>query len=424
MNKFKWRFVSHDLRSFVTLAAQILAAIILALGIFSLPVKAQTTVDPSKWDTVLEQAKGQTVYFHAWAGDTRINDYIDWAGERLATLYGVKLQHVKVTDAAGVVAQVLAEKTAGQTEGGGVDLVWINGENFAAMKENGLLQSEDWVTKLPNWTYVDVEGKPTVINDFTVPTDGLEAPWGMAQLVFIYDRELTPAPPLSSFELLLWAQEEPGRFTYPEPPDFVGSTFLKQLLVELSSDPRRLSKPATDETFAVESQALFDFLDELHPHLWRGGKVFPNNSPALMTLLADNEIDIAFSFTPGSASGAIADGDLPESVRTYVFTNGTIGNTHFLALPFNTSAKAGALVAANFLMSPKAQARKQDPQYWGDATVLDTSRLAANERRLFDEIQLGPATLSPRELSPTLQEPHPSWMTRLETAWLERYGVR
>ena len=58
-------------------------------------------------------------------------------------------------------------------------MIWLNGENFAAMKRNDLLFGP-WAEQTPNFAYVDVEGKPTVINDFTVPTMGLEAPWGMA----------------------------------------------------------------------------------------------------------------------------------------------------------------------------------------------------------------------------------------------------
>ena len=43
-------------------------------------------------------------------------------------------------------------------------------------------------------------------------------------------------------------------------------------------------------------------------------------------------------------------------------------------------------------------------------------------RRLFDELPLGAASLTPEELGPTLLEPHPSWMTRIEAEWLKRYS--
>jgi putative thiamine transport system substrate-binding protein len=103
-------------------------------------------------------ARGQTVHFNAWAGSERINAYIQWAAGELQRDFGVKLQHVKITDAADVVKRVRAEKQAGrQNTEGTVDLMWINGENFAAMKRDGLL-SEPFAQTLPNFQWVDTVG--------------------------------------------------------------------------------------------------------------------------------------------------------------------------------------------------------------------------------------------------------------------------
>ncbi|HQE97017.1 MAG TPA: hypothetical protein PKY20_02370, partial [Methanothrix sp.] len=46
---------------------------------------------------------------------------------------------VKLTDTAEAVTRVISEKAAGQDSGGSVDLIWINGPNFLAMKDQGLL---------------------------------------------------------------------------------------------------------------------------------------------------------------------------------------------------------------------------------------------------------------------------------------------
>ena len=109
-------------------------------------------------------------------------------------------------------------------------------------------------------------------------------------------------------------------------------------------------------------------------------------------------------------------------MRTYVLAGGSIGNTHFVAIPFNAKAKAAAMVVADFLLSPEAQLRKQDPTVWGDPTVLAMDRLDPADRRRFADQPRGVATLSPAELGPTLPEPHPSWTTRLETEWRRRYA--
>ena len=226
--------------------------------------------DPD-WQSVLDDAKGQTVYFHAWGGEPRINAYIQWAAREVERDHGLRVVHVKVSDTASVVSQVLAEKSVGKTTGGAVDLIWINGENFASMKENGLLAASGWADTLPNWQFVDVENKPTVIVDFTVPTDGQESPWGMAKLVFMYDSARLDTPPASLDALLAYAKKNPGRFSYPQPPNFFGTTFLKQALANTVADKEVLYRPVDEAAFKETVAPLFAFLDELNPHLWRDG---------------------------------------------------------------------------------------------------------------------------------------------------------
>ncbi|UCH75317.1 MAG: ABC transporter substrate-binding protein [Rhodospirillales bacterium] len=372
------------------------------------------------WADVTAKARGQEVFWNAWGGDERINAYIAWVGQRVQAEYGVTLRHVKLSDTAEAVRKVLAEKTAGRHEGGSVDLIWINGENFKAMKDQDLLFGP-FAEQLPNFALVDVENKPTVRLDFTVPTDGLEAPWGMAKLNFIHDSAMLADPPRSMAAILAHAKAHPGRVAYPAPPDFIGSTFLKQVVYETATDPSVLQQPA-GANFDAVTAPMWAFLDELTPHLWRGGKVWPKNGPALIRLLDDGEVDIAISFYPAEASSAIAAGLLPETARSFVLAAGTIGNTHFVAIPYNAKAPEGAMVVANFLMSPEAQARKENPEVWGDNTVLAVDRIDAAGRKLFADLPRGAATLPPEALGRTLPEPHPSWMTRIEEAWLARYG--
>ncbi len=391
----------------------------LALAIcLATPMRGPVAQD---WNAVVAAARGQTVYFNAWGGSERINGYIAWAGERVAADYGIALRQVKLTDTAEAVARVLAEKTAGKSGGGSVDLIWINGENFAAMKAQGLLHGP-WADALPNARLVDAGNKPTMRTDFTLPVEGFESPWGMAQIVFLYDSARVAAPPKSIAAFPGWAKANPGRFTYPAPPDFTGTTFLKQALYGLTPDPNLLQQPATDENFSAATAPLWPWLDALHPLLWRRASAFPQNDQQLRQLLDDGEIDLALSFNPGEASSAIAQGLLPETVRTYVLEGGTIGNTHFLAIPFNATAREAAMVVADFLLSPEAQLRKQDPAVWGDPTVLAMARLDEADRLAFERQRRDVATLGPAELGPALLEPHPSWMTRIEAEWRRRYG--
>jgi putative thiamine transport system substrate-binding protein len=400
--------------------AALLAPVLLALSLAA--AAAQPAPDPSDWGAILREAEGQKVFFHAWGGDPRRNAYVDWAAREVADRYGVTVTQVKLADTAEAVSRVVAERAAGRGDGGSVDLIWINGPNFAAMKRQGLLFGP-WAEQLPNWAYVDVEGKPTVQSDFTIPTDGLEAPWGMAQVVFYHDAARVPSPPRSIEALQVWVASHPGRFTYPQPPDFLGLTFLKQAVIATIPDPELLRRPVDGADYEAANAPLWAWLDALTPNLWRGGRAYPASTNRLKQLMADGEIDIAFSFNQAEASAAIANGELPDTVRSYVLDGGTIGNANFVAIPYNASAKAGAMVFANFLLSPEAQARAQDPAVLGNFTVLDLDTLPPEDRARFEAIDLGPATLGPEALGPALPEPHPSWMERLARDWTLRYGV-
>lgn len=381
-------------------------------------------IDLDDWPSIVDKGREQTVYWNAWAGEPLINNYIAWVADEVKSRFDITLVHVKISDTAEAVGRVVAEKAAGRMQDGSVDLIWINGENFIAMKNQGLLLTPAWATKLPNYTLVDYERKPTITNDFSEPVDGLESPWGMAQIVFYYDRAVTQTLPQSMKDILAWAKKHPGRFTYPQPPSFLGSAFLKQALYAFVDDPKKLQKPVIEGEFKMLTAPLFDWLDALHPHLWRRGRTFAQNSAAMRRLLADGEIEIAFTFNPGDPSSAIKAEELPDTVRSFVLESGSLANTHFVTIPFNAKAKAGALVVANFLLSPLAQAHKQDPNIWGDPTVLAMDKLKQKDQTLFNALDLGQATLSGPALGMTLAEPHSSWMAVLEKAWKKRYGVQ
>ena len=398
------------MRSIPVLLAGLIGALLAAP-----PVHAQD------WDDVLARAKGQTVYWNAWGGSQQVNDYIAWTAERVKERFGVTVVEVKLADTADAVARVVAEKAAGRNDGGSVDLIWINGENFASMKAKGLLYGP-YDKRLPNYALVDLKGKPTTRIDFTVPVDGMETPWSMAQFVFVYDKATLPDPPRSIPALLTWAKAHPGRFTYPQPPDYLGSTFLKQALYALIDDPTRLQKPLRDKEFTSATAPLWHYLDQLQPLLWRDGRVFPKTGPDQRQLLDDGEIDIAVSFDPLEAATAIAAHQLPPTARVYTLGNGTIANTSFVAIPFNAKAKEGAMVVANFLLSPQAQAKKREPRSMGVYTVLDMGKLTPAQRELFERIPSDPAAPTEQELGAPLPEPHPSWMERIEAEWQRRYA--
>lgn len=381
---------------------------------------AQTnTAAHVEWQNIEKAARGQTVYFNAWAGSERINAYLQWVAAEVKAAHGVTLEHVKIKDTAEVVKRVRSEKAAGKLSDGSVDLVWINGENFLNMKKEGLL-FDPFAEKLPSFQFVDTKGKPTTLRDFAEPTAGFESPWGMAQLTFMADSKRLTAQPQNMQALLALAKANPGRITYPRLPNFHGTTFVKQALLELSADQTPFGQAFVADKFATLTAPLWSFLDQLQPHLWRAGKQYPENSAAVRQMMADGELIMALTFNPNEASNEIAAKRLPESVVSWQFSKGSVGNTHFVAIPFNSKAKEGAQVLANFLLSPKAQARKADIAQWGDPTVLNVAALPASDKALFTAGTKPGQVTNP---APTWSEPHGSWVDPLEKEWLKRYGT-
>lgn len=365
------------------------------------------------WQSIQQQASGQTVWFNAWGGDEAVNRYLDWVSGEVKTHYAINLKIVHLADAADAVKRIQTEQAAGRSRNGSVDLLWVNGENFRTLKEANLLLT-GWAQTLPNWRYVDTR-KP-VTEDFALPTEGAESPWGGAQLTFIARKSSMPTPPADPRALLVYAQQHPGKVSYPRPPDFTGTAFLEQLLLALTAHPEALKK-APDNTFAQVTAPLWRYLDTLHPLLWREGNDFPPSPARMDTLLAGGNLNLSLTFNPAHAQQKVASGELPADSYSFGFSRGMIGNVHFVAIPSNASASAGAKVVANFLLSPQAQIRKADPAVWGDPSVLDGGKLpatAAKQLRAF----------TPSDTPDVLPEPHAAWVNALEQEWLRRYGTR
>ena len=386
----------------------------------------------SEWQQVQKSGENQDVYFHAWGGDPQINAYIQWAAQALDDAYNINLVHVKLSDTSEAVSRVLAEKSANNDTQGSVDLIWINGANFASMSENSLLL-KDWANNLPHFVLTDPKNNPSVTYDFGIPTKGMESPWGQASLTFYYDSLAIKQPPTTLFELASWTQQNPGRFSYPKPPDFLGMSFLKYALIMLHEQndaqagtniQAQLNQPVSDTNKDIVLEPLWDFLDELHPSLWREGQQFLQSGAQMRRLVDDTELSLAFTFSGPEVPAAVQRYDLPLSIRSYAMRDGSLSNTHFVAIPYNARHTEAAQLVANFLLSTEAQAYKQDPNVWGDKSVLVSSTLTAEQQALFKTSQPHPSALSFDAIKRTVSEPHPSWVEAIMQGWQARYGVR
>lgn len=369
------------------------------------------------WTDVLQEARGQKVNFYMWGGSDLTNSWVTgYVASTLNQQYGITLNMVPVTDIIDTVNKVLGEKQAGKNTDGSVDLIWINGENFRAMRQAGLLFGP-WSGAIPNSTFINW-GDPSIAYDFGYPVDGYESPYGKAQFVMVYDSARVTEPPQTVPELLAWAKANPGRFTYAAPPDFTGSVFVRHACYSAAGGYQEFIGEFDAALFEEKFGACWKALQEIEPYLWRSGETYPESRTRMQDLFANGEIDFDMTYNPAEASSLIAQGKYPESARTFVFNDGTIANTNYLAITFNSANKAGAMVAANFMLSPEAQFSKAEPTTWGDLTPLDLSLLPAEWQAKFAGLGRGVATLPDEVLAAhRLPELRAGWLTAIEEAW-------
>jgi putative spermidine/putrescine transport system substrate-binding protein len=356
---------------------------------------ALTPERETSFAATLRDARGEEVRWWMFGGDERVNAYVDERVVPAAKRLGVRVRRVPVADTADVVQRVVAQRRAGNRSGGAVDLIWINGENFAAGKRAGLWL-EDWLGALPNVRYLEMSD-PTIVRDFQVPVDGQEAPWTRAAFVYAHDSARVPEPPRTFDELLEWAQAHPGRFTYPAPPDFTGSAFVRQVVQAKGED------------------AGFAFLRRLKPLMYRGGEVLPKSEAELNELFANGQVDFAMSYDASFVLAAVRRGQLARSARPFLLEGGALTNVSFVTIPADAAHRAGAQVVANLLLDPRLQAAKADPRVLGHPTVLDRDRLPATAREQFARAASSPYLLA--DLGNVRAELPAGEVPRLEQRW-------
>ena len=334
--------------------------------------------DINNWDSVLAAAKGQTVNWYIWGGSDTINAFVDnFYGKVLKERYDITLNRVPVADTVDAVNQVLSEKQAGK-DPGTVDLIWINGKNFFTLKQADLLY-KNWAQKIPNAKLVNWDN-PAINLDFGHPVDKQESPWSSAQFQFIYDSARTNADqlPHSYAELKTWACAHPGRFTYVDPTGsggFLGTRFIKGVLYELSGGAEQWLN-FDQSLWDKNSPALWTYLNELKPCLWRNGETYPKDESELVNLFANNEVDFSITNDITGAGRWIADGRMPKTARAFVFNQYMIGDFNYVAIPLNAPNKAAALVLANLLLDPELQAAQILPENgFGLGYAIDVTRV-------------------------------------------------
>lgn len=369
----------------------------------------------AEWDEIVEAARGTTVTFYGWGGDENRNNWLNTTvADYVKEHYDIALEVVGM-DINDILSKLSGEKQAG-SETGSIDMIWINGENFYSAKDNGLLYGP-FTGQLPNMeAYIDLED-PETLNDFCMPIEGYEAPYAKAQMVFFNDSAVTPEAPASAEELLEFCKKYPGKVTYPALPDFTGSAFVRNIIYELCGWEQFQNMEADYDTVKAAIEPALDYLRELNPYLWNEGKTFPESSTTVDAMFADGELVMNMSYGPFSVATGIAEGTYTDTTRTFVFDNGTIGNTNYMAIAFNSPNKAGAMVVINAILSAELQLTQYEQLR--ELPVVSADKLSAEEQAAFDAVDLGKGVLSQAELlKHRLPEMPASLVPVIEEIWL------
>lgn len=394
--------------------ALLAAALALLAACGTPPPPAPAAPDPADWDAVLAQARGTTLDWYLYGGDEAINGFVESTVTPALAELGVTLNAVPLTDTGDAVNKVLGEVQAGRTDGT-VDAIWINGENFATGRQAGLWFC-GYPAALPNARYVDLTD-PAVATDFGTPVEGCEAAWQQASSALVYDSaRLTPADVASLGALESWARANPGRFTYPAPPDFTGSMVVRTFLYDTGGDPDTLAGPFDEARFTPVAERLTARLQALEPALWRGGATYPTSQDAVEQLYATGEISAYFTYGPGTVGNRVTDGTFPATTREAVPDVGNIGNVSNIAIPVNSPDKAAAMVLANLLQDPQIQLR-----FYADAGVypaIDVARTDPAVQEAFAAVQPSPSVLPLDELTADVRpELDSGYVTAVDDAW-------
>ena len=369
----------------------------------------------AEWDEIVEAARGTTVTFYGWGGDENRNNWLNTTvADYVKEHYDIALEVVGM-DINDILSKLSGEKQVG-SETGSIDMIWINGENFYSAKDNGLLYGP-FTGQLPNMeAYIDLED-PETLNDFCMPIEGYEAPYAKAQMVFFNDSAVTPEAPASAEELLEFCKKYPGKVTYPALPDFTGSAFVRNIIYELCGWEQFQDMEADYDTVKAAIEPALEYLRELNPYLWNEGKTFPESSTTVDAMFADGELVMDMSYGPFSVATGIAEGTYTDTTRTFVFDNGTIGNTNYMAIAFNSPNKAGAMVVINAILSAELQLTQYEQLR--ELPVVSADKLSAEEQAAFAAVDLGEGVLSQTELlEHRLPEMPASLVPVIEEIWL------
>lgn len=243
--------------------------------------------------------------------------------------------------------RLAAAYKAGQTDAG-FDIIAENADSlprytFAAGSEDLFVPLN--FDMIPNYENVTV--KSSFDNSKVVP-------YRITTVVFAYDSERLPEPPKTWDEFTEWVKANPGRFAYNVPSTGgAGSGFVGTSVYRFLPDEARTSQ---DEKWIEEWDQGFDWLEEIHPYMYKSGGsvIYPNKNQGTLDLLINKEVDMIPAWADQVLSN-IAAGTLPDTVKLHQLDVPLSGTDVVFALPSIGSYPDECADFINFMLTPEMQ---------------------------------------------------------------------
>ncbi|WP_221931587.1 ABC transporter substrate-binding protein [Palleronia caenipelagi] len=387
------------------------------------------------WPAVEARARDEgEVNFYYWGGSDLLNVWVDSMAVPALATKGVTLNPIRITSTKDVVDVILAEKAAGKRLGdGSVDVLWVNGENFATLKvQDGLFGS--FAQLLPTSANIEwnAEDPRSLLNlrDFGVETGGAEMPWSGEQYVCAYNGDTVEedALPATFDQLKAYLTENPGRFTYVKPPHYLGNTFVQQAVYAFNPDgtgaePFQQNRDdiAPEELARLIAPGL-EYLKSLEPLLLNGsdsGARYPEDPAAIDGMFLNGEVDFNCKFGIYAVSTGLSTGTYPEAAREFIFPEkGMIKNKNYLAIPANAPNPAAALVLVDWMTTVDAQATKLEAT--GFPAGIDGWTLELSDRAALESASPGLIALTEEDLEANaVPDTNATLVDVIEAVWLD-----
>lgn len=184
-------------------------------------------------------------------------------------------------------------------------------------------------------------------------------PYRGSQVLLAYnsDKVKDSEVPRTFADLITWIKANPGQFVYCRPDKGgSGGNFVVRAIYEVNGKDPSIFKAETYDPVKVQAMyaKAWALLREIHPFIYDNGSYPAGNTPVLK-LLANESVSMISAWSDQAIQG-IALGTLPPTTKLVQFKDLPFpGGYAYASIPSNSRHLEGALLLANFVLSPEMQ---------------------------------------------------------------------